>query len=406
MSKSEVQQFRDEVAALTNKHPKWTVKELAKVLNASISRVRGALKKNALLPNTTVGEEQEKTEEVPDIKADLQIQKLRRRLRTSETLYRQACVTLENTQERLDTWEMFKGIEDMLVTEPISYKKSPKKHDALPVLVASDWHVDEVVKGDSISDVNAYDLEVSQKRIRQFFIYAAKILKMQANESDIDTLLIAALGDYMSAWLHDELIQTNSMTPMEVILHLLESWIGGLNYLLDCGAVQKILFVGACGNHGRITKRVQFKDRHKTSYEWLLYNLLMRHYLTCGETRIKFQMPTGYFNWVTVFGKPIRMHHGDNIRYQGGVGGVHIPVRKAIAQWNKTRRAWLDVFGHWHTLEWAQDYVINGSIIGYSAYAENLKADFQPAQQCLFVIHSRFGKTAQYPIVLQEMQAD
>ena len=45
--------------------------------------------------------------------------------------------------------------------------------------------------------------------------------------------------------------------------------------------------------------------------------------------------------------------------HNAGIGGVHIPLRKAIAQWNKAKSADLDCMGHWHTRENSKDYCIN-----------------------------------------------
>jgi hypothetical protein len=206
----------------------------------------------------------------------------------------------------------------------------------------------------------------------------------------------------MSAWIHDELIETNSMTPPETILRLMDMFVGGIDSLLAAHPNMRFLFVGAVGNHSRITKKPQSKRREKKSYEWMLYNLLARHYAGKGEERIKWQLPTGYFNWVTLYGKRIRLHHGDNIRYNGGVGGIEIPMRKAIAQWNKAQQADLDVMGHWHTRLTGAQYVVNGGLIGYSSFSEAIKCDYEKARQCCFLMHSKFGKTAEYPIVVQD----
>ncbi|MHA1290019.1 MAG: hypothetical protein ACTSPB_21770, partial [Candidatus Thorarchaeota archaeon] len=189
MSKGELSDFRQQVKFLTDAHPKWSAKRLANELGVPVIRTRRALK---WLQKGQQEDQQEENIQVT-VEQDRQVQKLKRNLRTSESKYRQVCIALEDAQERLSTWEMFEGVEDILVPEPISYKKNSKRHDALPILVASDWHVVEVVKGDSIGDVNEYNTDVSRERITKFFVYAAKILKMQANESDIDTLLIAAL---------------------------------------------------------------------------------------------------------------------------------------------------------------------------------------------------------------------
>lgn len=336
------------------------------------------------------------------VENDQEERKAKKVRRDVDKNYKEALIQIEYMEKELDAYRTCKGLLSSASPMSITVPAASTNSKAVPVLIASDWHIDEVIEGASIGNVNNFNLDIARDRVHRFFRYSAKLIDMLKKESDIDTLLIAALGDFMSSWLHDELIQSNSLTPPEAILELFEMWVGGLDFLLNTELVKDVVFVGAVGNHGRITQKTQFKGRHKKSYEWILYSLLAKHYNAIGEKRINFQLPNGYFNWVKLFGKDIRLHHGDNLRYHGGVGGVHIPVRKAIAQWNKVRHADLDVFGHWHTLEWSESYVINNSLIGYSEYAENLKTDFMKAGQALFLMHSKYGKTAQFPIVLQD----
>lgn len=364
--------------------------ELAKLYGITRSYLYYLRKKYAAVKPTTVDDDR-KLQRVTDTATSL------------KRKYREAVRKIDTLDEEITLYRSAQGL--MNVVKPRNYKiPSPKKgqHVATPVLVCSDWHIDEVIEPGEIGGVNEFNKRVAEERVERLFSYATKLIKICKQDSEIDTLVIAALGDFMSSWIHDELIETNSMTPPEAIQALFEMWIGGLNMILETGLVKRIRFIGCVGNHGRITQRIQFKNRAKKSYEWLLYNLLAHHYAEKGETRIEFQLPNGYFNWLELYGKMIRFHHGDNIRYNGGVGGVHIPVRKAIAQWNKVRHADLDVFGHWHTEEWSRDYVINNSLIGYSTFAENLKADFNPAGQAFFLMHPKFGKTAMYNIKLQD----
>ena len=316
--------------------------------------------------------------------------------------YRQAMITIETLTDAAVAKDTFESARKYVVPMGVELKSSPTVHDATPILVCSDWHIDEVIDSASVCGVNEYNLDVARLRIQRLSKYAVKLIGMMKKDSKIDTLVIAALGDFMSSWIHDELIETNSITPPEAMLELLNMWIGLIDCILDSGVVEHIRFVGCVGNHTRITARPQYKNRAKKSYEWMVYNVIMHHYVQKGDTRITFQHPSGYFNWLSLYGRMIRFHHGDNIRYHGGVGGVQIPVCKALAQWNKTRLADLDVFGHWHTPEWSSTYIINGSVIGYSAYAENLKADYNKACQALFLMHQKFGKTAMYPIILQD----
>ena len=94
----------------------------------------------------------------------------------------------------------------------------------------------------------------------------------------------------------------------------------------------------------------------------------------------------------------LRFHHGHGMKYGGGVGGIYIPINKAIAQWNKALRADLDVFGHWHQFRDGGNFICNGSIIGYNAYALRIKADYEEPKQAFFLMDKNRGKTIVAPI--------
>jgi hypothetical protein len=51
--------------------------------------------------------------------------------------------------------------------------------------------------------------------------------------------------------------------------------------------------------------------------------------------RVKFVIERGEFSYLKIFDNTVRFLHGDSVNYGGGVGGIHIPLRKAIAQWDK-----------------------------------------------------------------------
>ena len=86
--------------------------------------------------------------------------------------------------------------------------------------------------------------------------------------------------------------------------------------------------------------------------------------------------------------------------YQGGVGGIYIPVNKSIAQWSKAKHADLDIFGHFHQLRDGGNFLCNGSMIGYNAFALSIKADFEEPKQILTLIDKRRGRTCTWPILV------
>ena len=64
------------------------------------------------------------------------------------------------------------------------------------------------------------------------------------------------------------------------------------------------------------------------------------------------------------------------------------------------KHADLTVFGHFHQSVSHKDFVCNGSLIGYNAYAERIKAEYEAPQQSFFLIDREHGKTIEAPIFL------
>ena len=147
-----------------------------------------------------------------------------------------------------------------------------------------------------------------------------------------------------------------------------------------------------------MTKRIHHATEQGNSLEVYMYHNLALHF--AGEKRVRFIIAEGYHTYVDVYGYTVRLHHGHNLRYGGGVGGIFIPVNKAIAQWNKGRRADLDVFGHFHQFKDGGNFICNGSLIGYNAFALSIKADYEKPQQAFFLIDKKRGKSIVAPIWL------
>src|SRR5208282_6842766 len=96
---------------------------------------------------------------------------------------------------------------------------------------------------------------------------------------------------------------------------------------------------------------------------------------------------------------PIRFHHGHAIKYQGGVGGITISVNKAINSWNRNRNVKLDIFGHFHQFFDGGNFICNGSLVGYNAYAVAIKAAYErPSQTFLLVNKKHNTKSIVAPI--------
>jgi hypothetical protein len=271
------------------------------------------------------------------------------------------------------------------------------------VAVFSDLHYEETVDPCTINGLNEYNTKIAAKRARAFFTNVIKLSELCRSKSTIDTLVLAILGDLINGHIHEEFIAINSMSPTEAILGCIDLVCKGLDTLVASGGFKQIVVPTSYGNHGRTTLYRPVSTGARNSYEWMMYKMLEKRY--ADHPVIKFVVSDGYFNMVNVYNMTIRFHHGDNVRYQGGVGGITIPLNKAIAQWNKARVANLDVIGHYHQRLSAKNYVCNGSLCGYGAFAQSIKAEFEHPQQAFFLLHPRYGKTVEAPIMLDETKS-
>jgi hypothetical protein len=280
---------------------------------------------------------------------------------------------------------------------PLSVSMNDKA-EAVAIALASDWHVEETVESASVNGLNEYRLPIAKTRIEKFFSTIARLTEIERHGAKIDDLILWLGGDLMTGMIHEELAESNSKTPTQVILWLQDRLADGLATLKP--HFKRILIPTSYGNHGRTT----IKPRHATgaahSYEWLLYRILEGRF--ADDQQIEFQIADSYFNFMTVFDRRLRFHHGDGLKYQGGIGGLTIPTEKAIASWNKSpNRADLDLFGHWHQFQQSRTWLCNGSLIGYNAYALSVvKAAFEPPTQTYFLLDKKRGRTMTSPIYL------
>lgn len=308
----------------------------------------------------------------------------------------QTAVTLE---QQLDAMLAIQGEPAIRRFERM--KKSPPKGVAV-VVPATDWHVEERVFAAGTNGKNHFDLAEATARIKRFYSKVLELIDWQSRLAPVVELWHPLLGDLMSGYIHEELMESNSLSPTEACVFLQEMICSGIDFWLK--ETKLPIFVPTCvGNHGRTTPKKRIKTSYKNSYEWLLYMTLAKRYE--GNRRVAWDVGQGYHNTQSIMGRKVRFHHGDGLRYMGGVGGITIPVNKSIAQWDKVETADFDIFGHWHTfLACYPKWVACGSLMGYSEFSVEIKAEFQHPTQTFIVLDRRYGLTQATPIFLTKPQ--
>jgi hypothetical protein len=378
-------------------HRYGTISEAAKAINIPRKTLSDRYHKAVqALPEN----EREVIERSPDeqVAVDAEIRKAKTAKATTDKKYKVLIDRLNWAEQRLkDALELKDRIQRQ-EKNPIRIDRRKNISESTAVAVASDWHLEEKVLPETVQNLNSYNLKIAEARVERFFQNILKIIEMTRGKSKIDNLILALLGDFISGYIHEELQESNELAPVEACIKMFQWITRGVDFLKKHGNFKKIICPCCVGNHGRTTPNIRISTEVKNSYEWMVYQFLNMHY--CDDPIVQFKIADGYFCNLSVYKYNLRFHHGHGIRYAGGVGGIHIPLNKAIAQWDKACRADIDILGHWHSRHSTDKYVVNGSIIGWNPYAIRIKAEFSVPSQAFFLIHPEKGKTVECPILV------
>lgn len=268
--------------------------------------------------------------------------------------------------------------------EIVKIKATQKDNEAAAMIILSDLHLEEKVDPRTVNGINEFNPEIAEKRLKNVFINALKLINIHSADIKIQNLVIFLIGDIISGTIHDELLESNYMSPTNAILFADKLLTWGIDYLLNNSNLN--LLIPTCpGNHGRTTHKTRINTYHDNSFEQLLYRNLERRYE--GNKRVKFQISESYLNYVQVFDFVVRTHHGDFIKGSGA--NLKVPFYKAIAEWNSSKPADLDVIGHYHNYTVDRKFVVNGSLVGYNSFGMSIKASAEPPCQFFGLIDKK-----------------
>lgn len=247
------------------------------------------------------------------------------------------------------------------------------------VALFSDAHIEETVKSASVMGLNEYNVKIAKERIEKYFANLVSCL----NTDKVEYLLFASLGDTISGFIHEELSQSNELTPLEATFEAQNLIYNGLKYICDNTELKRIKFVGIVGNHSRVTNKIQHSNGYKMSYEWLMYKNIQKQAELEGLP-IEFDIPESEMAIEdTSDGKRFLFIHGFQIKGSGNgtVCGIYPSLGRLSLKYGKVYKQDKIYLGHFHSCISIPNAVVNGSIIGYNSYAlTNGFAYEEPAQ--------------------------
>lgn len=281
--------------------------------------------------------------------------------------------------------------------------KRGHKGPGVPALFVSDLHWGEVVHPNQINGVNSYDLATAHRRLEVLAESSVRLLRILSPDRDYPGIVVLLGGDMISGNIHEELATTNELNTMPTVLDLFAKLGGFLTLMAD--TFGRVFVPCVTGNHGRDTRKTWAKDRHHTSFDWLLYCFLAKHFEK--DKRITFLIPDGPDAYFKIYEHRYVLTHGDQFRGGDGVIGVLGPLVRGDHK-KRSRNAQIDMeydtmlCGHFHQHISLTRLIVNGSLKGYDEYAYAGNFPFEQPQQALWLTHPKYGITYRMPVYVDD----
>ena len=296
-----------------------------------------------------------------------------------------------SNEEKAD-FEEFKKMKDVRNLGFTTYKfnYTPKKQGSrYAVALFSDAHIEETVIPSSVLGMNEYNINIAEKRIQAYFTNLCECIK----EDKVDDLIFASLGDTISGYIHEELAQTNGLSPLEATYKAQSLIFGGLKYLCEQTNLHSIKFIGIVGNHSRTTKKIQHANGFKMSYEWLMYQNIQK-FCEMEGLPIEFCIPESEVAIVnSPDGQKFIFAHGFQVKSTtNSVCGIYPALNRLALKWGKVFGQDRIYIGHFHQCVSINNAVVNGSIIGFNTFALTNGFSYEPPAQMYEVFDSNIGQ--------------
>lgn len=272
----------------------------------------------------------------------------------------------------------------------------------IPTLFLSDLHWGERVYKEQVRGVNEYTLKIAHDRLEHTVNTAMHLLKILDDKMRYPGIVVPLGGDMISGDIHEELATTNELPSIPTVLDLHDALVPAIRALAD--QFGKVFLPCVSGNHGRNTRKIQAKNRNRTSFDWMLYQFLLRSFAT--DDRVTFFIPEGPDALYRVANTTYDLTHGDQFRAGDSIIGAIGPLmrgnQKKTAKHASVNQPY-DVMlaGHWHQYIHLMRMIINGCLKGYDEYADSNNYPVEPAQQALWVTHEKFGINWRMPVLCE-----
>jgi len=269
---------------------------------------------------------------------------------------------------------------------PFTRREHSGTREATACLLVSDGHFEEEVVLDRTDGKNEYNLEIAERRIQKLIEGCLWHVEHHRNAYQIKDMLLWLGGDFVNGYLRDEDLMSNLLPPIPATVFAQERLLQVTQALLDHGGFERLTVVCSTGNHGRLTQKIQAKNRAGTTLDQLIYTQMAAHYSLAKEKRIEFVLTENIAAHQPIYEFMFRFMHGDNVRFRDAVGGIWAAVNKQIRALDVGKRADVTCIGHFHSFAALPPAICNGSLVGWNEYAQRQGYPYEPPQQAFFLV--------------------
>lgn len=314
---------------------------------------------------------------------------------------------LEEVKKTLELYDWLHGSS----CAPPTWLSPSKLHDrhAIPSMLLTDIHYDEVVRPAQIEGINCYTRPIAQGRIQRAFTRGIRVARDYLSGVTYEGFNLMLGGDLLSGLIHEELRETNAATICESILSILDPLLAGIRLLRD--EFGRVHATAVVGNHGRNTQKPKAKNKVQDNFDWLVYKILQRELK--GDRDITLDVPESPDAPVRLYNVRYLLTHGDQFKGGSGIAGALSPL--LLGTHRKTRRNQkagrpydIMVMGHFHTSIWmpTKGLIVGGSVCGYNEYAYQQNLDPEDPQCAFWLTTPEHGVTVSAPVFVGDRQAE
>ena len=196
----------------------------------------------------------------------------------------------------------------------------------------TDTHVGDVVRADQMLGLNAYDIDIFNKRLYGWAEQVLNLTNFQRTHTEVTHLIIPMLGDMISGDIHDELARTNADNNLGQMIRGANLIAQALMYLAP--HYEEIKVPCVVGNHGRMTRKIPAKDKY-LDWDYMLYQWVAT--FCRNQKNIKFEIPKSFAHIFEAANRKFLILHGDSISGSGSLVGMNNSAAKlrGVLQYRK-----------------------------------------------------------------------